>query len=149
MDGIDVFCIYNTDSDMELSPVQTKQELRQFGFLIGGLIALIFGLGLPLLKGHSLPPWPWVVALVLGSLALLTPRALQPIYRLWMRFGAVMGWINTRIILGLVFYFLLWPTGLLMKLFRHDPMQRRPAKNQASYRSPCESKAPDTMERPY
>jgi len=44
-----------------------------------------------------------------------------------MRFAEAVGWVNTRILLGIVFYAVLTPMGLLMRMFRIDPMERRQA----------------------
>jgi hypothetical protein len=59
-------------------------------------------------------------ALVLAGL--LAPRALRPLHRAWMRLGAALGWLNTRVILTLVFFLVVTPTGLVMKLFGRSPL---------------------------
>ena len=87
-----------------------KKELRQFGLVFASGIALIFGLFLPWLFEHPWPLWPWIVAGVFTVTALLLPQALRPVFWLWMKFGHVLGWINTRIILGITFL-LLFITG--------------------------------------
>ena len=65
-----------------------------------------------------------------------------------MRFANVLGWINTRIILSLIFFLVVLPTGLIMRLSR-DPMRRKWDKAVTSYR--IESKQPKTenLKRPY
>ena len=80
---------------------------------------------------------PWVVltlvsiAAVLSLLSAIAPSLLRPVYRGWMRFGEVLGWINTRIILTLVFFLVVTPIGLLMRLFGRSPME--PARRGDSY----------------
>ncbi len=74
-------------------------ELRQFGFIMGGFIALVFGLVLPWLFGRPWPAWPWLVAAVFAVWALAAPRTLRPVYRAWMRFGAIMGRITTPLLM--------------------------------------------------
>ena len=54
-------------------------------------------------------------------LALVWPRSLTQVYRLWMTVGEVLGWINTRIILGVLFYLLFTPMGLLHAAARQGP----------------------------
>ena len=68
------------------------------------------------------------------ALALAWPRSLTQIYRLWMRVGEVLGWINTRIILGVLFYLLFTPLGVYMRLRGKDPMRRTLAPEAESYR---------------
>jgi len=67
-------------------------------------------------------------------LALAWPRSLTQVYRLWMTVGEVLGWINTRIILGVIFYLLFTPLGLLMRLRGRNPMRRTLTPEAESYR---------------
>ena len=87
-------------------------SLRKFGLLMGGIFALI-GLS-PLLLGETLPRiWAVGLAMIVIGPALVWPRILAPLYRVWMQLAYALGWINTRIILSLVFYGLVTPLGLL------------------------------------
>jgi hypothetical protein len=67
-------------------------------------------------------------------LALVWPHSLERVYRLWMAVGEVLGWINTRLILGVLFYGLFTPLGLLMRLRGKDPMRRALAPEAETYR---------------
>ena len=66
--------------------------------------------------------------------ALVAPRVLGPVYRVWMAAGEALGWVNTRILLGLVFYGLITPMGLIMRLFGNDAMRRAYEPDVESYR---------------
>ncbi|MEC7149881.1 MAG: SxtJ family membrane protein [Pseudomonadota bacterium] len=125
-------------------------ELRQFGLLFGAILVLLFGLLLPFFIGYSFPLWPWVVALLFTVLALFAPTALTPFYRGWMRFGLIAGFINTRIIMFVLYYALFVPTGLVMKLFGRDALARTTGgKNSDSYRVVSAVRPNDHFERPY
>ena len=126
-----------------------KKELRDFGLLTGAIFAVLFGLLFPWIRGHSLPSWPWIIALILGFLAVLAPITLQPVYQIWMRIGLVLGWINTRIILGIVFYGLIMPMGAIMRLLNRDTMARKFDVNLPSYRLRSQRKTRLSMEKPY
>ena len=134
---------------MHAIPQLNKRELRHFGLLFAVFFAVLFGLIIPMLRGHSLPNVPWIVASVFVFLAIIFPIALQPIYQIWMRFGLVLGWINSRIILGIIFYGLVLPMGAVMRLFKRDPMQRQFQARLDSYRLPSRSFAKSSMETPY
>jgi hypothetical protein len=67
-------------------------------------------------------------------LALAWPRSLTHVYRLWMTVGEVLGWINTRLILGVIFYLLFTPLGVCMRLRGKDPMRRTLSPEAESYR---------------
>ena len=128
----------------------SSHELRQFGLLFGAILVLLFGLLLPFLIGYSFPMWPWVVALIFATLALLAPTPLTPFYRGWMRFGLVAAFINTRIIMFVLYYVLFVPTGLVMKLFGRDALARTiGGKTTDSYRVASTVRPNDHFERPY
>jgi hypothetical protein len=63
-------------------------------------------------------------ALVFGLVTLTWKRALLPLYKVWMVIGGFLGFVNTHILLGLVFYVVFTPLGLAMRLFRSDPLER-------------------------
>lgn len=111
-----------------------KQGLRKFGLVTGAIVAGLFGLLLPWVFGLTLPLWPWYLAGVFSVLAIVIPVALNPIYHVWMRFGLVLGWINTRIILGVVFFIVFTPVALFMKVLGKDPMARKLNASIDSYR---------------
>src|SRR5579885_3511219 len=92
--------------------------LRKFGFTMAAIIAGLFGAVLPLLKGSASPLWPWIIAAVLAVWATAAPTSLRLIYRPWMKLGGVLGWINTRIILGVVFVLVVVPLGRLLQVIK-------------------------------
>lgn len=130
-------------------PHPDRRQLRNFGLTTGIIVVLLFGLLLPWLLSHTWPVWPWILAGALSGLGLIAPMLLKPVYVVWMKFGHVMGALNTRIILGLVFYLIITPIGLIMRLFRWDPLRRRTAVAATSHRVPSHSKPKQHMERPF
>ena len=132
----------------KLPPV-TEKELRHFGFLMGPFIAVIFGVVLPWLAEHPVPVWPWVVGAAFGITAFAAPRLLRPIFRVWMAFAAVMNWVMTRLVLGIVFYIVVWPMGLAMRLAGKDPLGRKLNQSLGSYRVNSLPGLADHMKRPY
>jgi hypothetical protein len=102
----------------------SPRQLREFGLLIGFVFPLLLGWLLPALHGHPFRGWTlWigVPGLVLG---LVWPRALAWPYRGWMALGHALGWINSHVILGLVFVLVLQPIAFLMRILGHDPLRR-------------------------
>jgi hypothetical protein len=126
-----------------------RKELRTFGLITGGIAAGLFGLALPLLFAHGFPKWPWPVAGVLIVWALAAPTTLKPVYLVWMTIGQVLGWVNTRIILTVMFYLIILPVGLLRRLMGKDPMARTMSPQEKSYR--VASTVPDKkhVEKPF
>lgn len=107
--------------------------LRSFGLMVGGIFALI-GVWPALWRGQPLRLWGLLVGGGLIGLGLVWPRSLAHVYRLWMAVGEVLGWINTRLLLGVLFYGLFTPMGLLMRLRGKDPMRRTLTPEVETYR---------------
>lgn len=127
----------------------TSKDLRKFGVLTGAIVCTFFGLLLPWFFYSSYPVWPWVVAAMLVIPAIIYPPVLRPLYRGWMAFGAVMGWLNSRIILAVMFYLIILPSGLLMRLFGKDPMNTTWDEQIDSYRVKSHVRNKKHFERPF
>jgi hypothetical protein len=123
--------------------------LREFGLVTGAILAGLFGLLFPWLLERPWPLWPWVAAGVLVAWALAAPASLGPVYRIWMRFGQVMGAVMSWVVLGLLFYVVLTPLGLIMRAFGHDAMGRNVAPDTRTYRVPSRVREGKHMERPF
>lgn len=124
-------------------------ELRNFGLIFGITTALLFGFLLPWLFEKNFPIWPWLVFVISGCLAILYPLSLNLIYKLWMLFGGIMAWINTRLILGFIYYFLFFPFSLMLKFVRKDPMSRKFDTKLSSYRMKNNDHDINHMENPF
>ena len=110
-----------------------NKQLRTFGLTVGGIFAVI-GLW-PVVFRSEDPRW-WAVALggLLVVPALLFPNSLSWVHKRWMALGHIMGWINTRIILGVVFYLVVTPIGFIRRLLGKDPMGKEIRNDLNSYR---------------
>ena len=127
----------------------SRRELRTFGLAGGGTLVGVLGLLLPWVFGGGLPAWPWIAGGILCLWALVWPAGLAPVHRIWMQLAQVLGWLNTRIILGAVFLLLFAPVGLALRLLRKDPMARRWDAAAGTYRVASQDRPPDHFERPY
>lgn len=125
------------------------KSLRHFGFILASVFIGLFGLLLPILKQQQTPIWPWILSGVLALVAILLPKGLKLIYTPWMKLGAVLGYINTRIILGFIFFLIITPISLVLRLVKHDPLRRQIEPNATSYRIKSENQPIQHMERPY
>ena len=130
-------------------PTPDKGELRKFAFIMAGMVSLFLGVLVPWIWGLGLLVWPWIVAAVFAVWGAAWPTGLGPVYKIWMRFGLIMGWINSRIILSIVFYLLFTPAGLVMRLLGNDPMRRKLEPEESSYRITSQGAPPEHLERPY
>lgn len=124
-------------------------ELKKFGFVTGIIVAVLFGLLLPWVFDYQWPVWPWVISGVLWLWALVAPASLFVVYKYWMKFGHVAGWINTRIILGIMFFLVFFPAGIIMRVFASDPMKRKLDADSKSYRIESAPLERQHVEKPY
>lgn len=131
-----------------MRPPNDSKQLRHFGLMVGGIFALI-GLWPALWAGRAVRPWAIALALALVVPAIVMPRLLRHVYRAWMAAGDLLGWINTRILLGLLFFVVITPMGLVMRWLGRDPMQRAFDPNAQTYRVPKPSRLGTHMTRQF
>ncbi len=65
-----------------------------------------------------------LISLILPIVA-FSPIILRPVFKLWLKVAHAIGWFNTQLLLSIVFILIFIPTGLVMRLFRKDPMKRK------------------------
>ena len=91
---------------------------KSFGivFFIVFLIIALY----PLIKDGDIRLWSLIVSLIFLILGLINSTILTPLNRLWFKFGIFLGKIVSPIILGTIFFLIVTPTGLLLRLFGKD-----------------------------
>jgi hypothetical protein len=129
--------------------IPNRKELREFGFVTGGLVAALFGVLFPWLLSHRTPMWPWVLAALLVGSALIAPASLRVVYTGWMKFGHFMSRITTPLILGIVFYVVVSPIARVRALLGKDSMARRLDPAAETYRVRSSSRGANDLEKPY
>lgn len=87
---------------------------RSFGLVFAVVFALI-GL-IPPLHGGSIRPWALYVSVAFLVVALLFPQALTPLNRLWFKFGLLLHHIINPVILGIIFFVIITPLGVITRL---------------------------------
>tara|TARA_B100001540_G_scaffold62883_1_gene56578 strand:+ start:610 stop:999 length:390 start_codon:yes stop_codon:yes gene_type:complete len=103
---------------------------RSFGivfFIVFFIISLF-----PLLKGNDIRIWSLLVSLIFLVLGLINSNILSPLNKLWFKFGLLLGNFISPIIMGLVFFLVVTPTGLFMRLIGKDLLNLN-KKNVKSY----------------
>ena len=117
----------------QISSSATIKQIRQFGLLVGIVLVAV---GCWQLYRQIYP----IVRIVLWSIGgflfvsgLLWPQILKPLYVLWMLLAHMLSWVNTRIILGVIFYLIFTPIALVMRIAQRDGLQKKINKNASSY----------------
>ena len=120
----------------------SEKKLREFGYFIGFAFPIVIGWIMPAISGHLFRSWTlWIgcSSLILG---ILKPSLLSYPYAAWMKLGHLLGWINSKVILGLVYILVLLPIASIMKIFGYDPLREKKNKK-LSFRENKEGKEVD------
>ncbi len=100
-----------------------KKELKNFSITMFAALGVI---GTMLFfKNKGIYVWFYLSGAVFLLLGMSAAELLKPIYLIWMRFAFVLSWINTRLILLIIFYLIFTPMGLLVRLFKGDLLDRK------------------------
>ena len=101
----------------------SRRQLKEFGLFVGFSFPIIIGWLIPAIWGHSFRAWTLWVGVPLFILGILAPTTLFYPYKIWIKLGLALGWINSRIILGIIFICILEPISLVMRLIGYDPLK--------------------------
>ena len=100
----------------------SQPSLRRFGLTVGGVFLLLGCVSW--WRAHEVAPRVlWALGAPLVTLGLVAPSLLAPVERAWMAMAEVLGRINTRIILGALYFLVITPVGWLRRR-REDPLNR-------------------------
>ena len=104
---------------------------RGFGFLFAGLSAAI---GATVwIERDTVVVWPFAVSGAFAAAALFRPALLGPLNRAWFRLGLLLSRIVSPVVLAVLFYAVVTPTGLVMRLLGKDPLRLRFDRQAESY----------------
>ena len=103
----------------EIKNIKTSiKDLKSFGFTMGVILSIISAA--LFYYNNNIFQTIAILSSVFIGFGVLLPIVLKPIYMVWMIFALIFGWIMTRVILGIVFYFIITPIGLLTRLLGED-----------------------------
>ena len=91
---------------------------RNFG-IVFFIVFLIIALW-PLLKQNEIRIWSLIISFIFFTLGLINSKLLTPFNKLWFKFGILLGNIISPIVMGIVFFLVVTPTGLIMRFLRKD-----------------------------
>ena len=121
---------------MALAPIKSDpqpKDLRVFGLLLPVFFA-VFGFVLGHRTGSdAVARATWIAGAVLSAVYLVAPPARRPVFLGWSYATYPIGWLVSHVILGAVYFLVVTPIGLLVRLLADDPMRRRWEPDTASY----------------
>ena len=121
-----------SDIISEIKAIDTgPKNIRNFGFIFFVVFALIGGV--LLYKGRALGYGSFGLGVLFLVFGVWAPGPLRPFYKMWMGLSLVLGFFMSRFILCIVFYLVLSPIGVLMRVFGKDILDQRWDKGASSY----------------
>ena len=108
-----------------------KSSNKSFG-IVFFIVFLIIGL-YPLINQDGIRTWAIIVSLIFLILGLINSNLLTPLNKLWIKFGILLGNIISPLVLGLIFFLVVLPTGLLMRILKKNFLGLKFDKNLKSY----------------
>ena len=117
--------------DEILAIKSSKKELREFGLTIGIILCLLGGI--VLWRGKPAYPYLFLIGGIFIIAGIVIPFILKPLQKAWMTFSIILGFFMSRVILTVLFYLVLTPIGLLMRLLGKDILDQKIDKNKTSY----------------
>lgn len=108
-----------------------NKNLRRFGITMG-IAVIVFALFLFAAKKCSIMPLI-VISAVFFTSAVVKPLILKPVYTGWMKLALILSWINTTLILLVIYYSVFTLVGILIKLFGVDLLDTKMEKTKSSY----------------
>ena len=104
---------------------------RSFG-LVFFVVFLIVALW-PLKSGEDIRIWSLALSIIFFSLGILNSKLLTPLNKLWFKFGILLGSIVSPIVMGIVFFLVVTPTGIIMRLLGKDLLKKNKIKSASTY----------------
>ena len=109
-------------------------KLREFGLTLSLFFPLIIGFLIPYFYRHNFREWTLWVSLFFLIFSFCKPNLLYFPYQAWIKLGNILGYVNSKIIFGFIFYFVVTPLGMVMKFFNYDPLKIKSTKKIDSYK---------------
>ncbi len=121
----------STHEDYQREQAIEGSSNRSFGWVFT-VFFLILAL-LPLLKSEGPRVWALAASGVIAAVTLIRPSLLTVPNRLWMKFGLVLGRIVSPVVIGILYYLVITPFGIVMRLAGKDPLRLRREPDAQSY----------------
>ena len=104
---------------------------KKFGILFF-IVFLIVGLW-PLLNSNEIRVWSIILAIIFLLTSLIKPSWLEPLNKLWIKFGELLGRFIAPIVMSIVFFLVLTPVSILVRIFKRDLLNLKFLKNKSTY----------------
>ena len=119
--------------------MQNKSSNKSFG-IVFFIVFLLIGI-YPLLNQEDVRIWSLVISSIFLILGLLDSKILNPLNKIWFKFGILLGKIVSPLVMGIIFFLVVTPIGLLMRLLNKDLLNLKFNKNYSYWIDKTEQKS--------
>ena len=126
----------------------SRDEGRKFGLQVGAAFLVLAALGWWRGK-HLTAEWLGGIGALLIVGGLIAPSLLSPVFKVWMQLAHALSKVTTPIFMGVIYYLVLTPTGLLLRLVGRDPLRPRVVDGSLWSTRDAETAKPGRMERQF
>ena len=112
---------------------------RSFGIVF--FLVFLFIAVYPLINQDQIKTWSIVVSLIFLVLGIMNSKILTPLNKLWFKFGIFIGKIVSPLIMGIIYFFVVTPIGLTLKIFNKDVLRLKFNKNNSYWIEKTEPKS--------
>ena len=130
---------------LDLDRPKTKTELRNFGFVMAAAFLIISSIAF--WKDNPIGIVFLSISVVFAITGLIYPSMLRPLEKAWMKLAYYLSIVMTTVILSLVYYLILTPIGLVMRMLGKDLLKKKLDRSQSSYWEPVHEDGPGS--RPF
>ena len=107
-----------------MSKLPTNRNFGIVFFIVFFLIAVY-----PIINNENIRIWSLIIALIFFILGIINSNLLTPLNKVWFKFGLLLGKIISPLIMGIIFFLVVTPIGLIMRLFKKDLLNLKYNKN--------------------
>jgi hypothetical protein len=120
-------------SVVQINTDPTKKQLNQFGFVWLGFVAFFGAVAFFKFGNPTVAKVLWVMAVVVPIIGWLVPAFMRLVFVGMSYLAWPIGFVVSHVVLAIVYYLVITPLGLVMRVFGYDPMKKRFDSQTASY----------------
>jgi len=108
-----------------MTPKITAKDIRLWALVMAAALAVVGTVQFLIWHHQRAAVILWILGAIFFVPGLLFPLVLTPIFKLWLKLAAALAWFNTRLILGLTFFLVFTPIGIVLRIMRKDLIKKR------------------------
>jgi hypothetical protein len=118
---------------LEIKNRPSRRDLAWFGPILLAAVAIFGGVAWFRFDAPRAAVWIWAIGGAISGLYFAVPALRIPVYLGWMRLFFPIGWMISHLVLAVLFFLVVTPTAMVLRLVRYDPLKRRWDRSATTY----------------